>query len=343
MLTLVKDSKAEPLVGIYSNKTKSRKPEAMLFFTHDLSREKENTAPAAGVLELHRMSLKKINKISQTSFEHICTMLDLNQEPELGDPLKSEYWEIKRVFERSLKREYYLGDQDELRFELNLPRDRTTWGGTYTCIGNSGAGKTRWVVDLCLRYLRGTKPYARRTIIWVSPEYSIDKTLKPLKEQRYAFNVIGIDISETALKKSGMDPGTYYQTKVHDIIENHGEKAYIILDDFPDGARGLYPYLLKAYNTMLRTARHRTTSVISLQHTYAGHRNTTQALQSNKYLIFFPRSQQNRLIMFMRDHLMMNVPEAKELVHRFAKLDRFVVIQMHSPVCMFCSKYLLLL
>ena len=94
---------------------------------------------------------------------------------------------------------------------------------------------------------------------------------------------------------------------------------------------------------MLRTARHRVTSVISLQHTYAGNKNTSQALQSNKFIVFFPRSQQNRLIMFMRDHLMMQVPEAKELVHRFAKLDRYVVIQMHSPVCMFNSKYLLLL
>ena len=150
MLTLVKDSKAEPLVGIYSNKTKSRKPEAMLFFTPDLSREKENTAPAAGVLELHRSSLKKINKISQTSFEHICSMLDLNQEPELGDPLKSEYWEIKRVYERSLKREFYLGDQDELRFELNLPRDRTTWGGLTPASATAGrARRGGWSTCVC--------------------------------------------------------------------------------------------------------------------------------------------------------------------------------------------------
>jgi hypothetical protein len=47
--------------------------------------------------------------------------------------------------------------------------------------------------------------------------------------------------------------------------------------------------------------------------------------------------------MFMRDHLMIQVPQAKELVQRFAKLDRYVVIQMHSPVCMFNNKYLILL
>ena len=343
MITLVKDAKSQPLVGLYSNSGRSRKPAAMVYFTHDLSKEKENVAPAAGVLELHKDSLKKINKISTASFNRICEMLDSGEEPEVGEPLRSEYWDIKKVFERTLRREMYLGDQSELRFELNLPRNKNTWGGTFTCIGNSGAGKTHWVVDLCMRYLRATKPYARRTIIWVSPEWEIDRSLKRLKDPRYSFNVIGVDISEQAVRKSGLDAASYYSAKVDRILENHGERALVVMDDFPDGAKGLYPFLLKAYNSMLRTARHRITSVISLQHTYAGNRNTTQALQSNKYIVFFPRSQQNRCIMFMRDHLMLTIPEAKELVHRFAKLDRYLVVQMHSPVCLFNSKYLLLL
>ena len=80
-----------------------------------------------------------------------------------------------------------------------------------------------------------------------------------------------------------------------------------------------------------------------MQHTYAGNRNTVQALQSNKYVIFFPSTQQNRCIMFMRDHLMMQIPEAREIVLRFAQLDRYMIIQLHSPVCIFNSKYLLLL
>ena len=45
----------------------------------------------------------------------------------------------------------------------------------------------------------------------------------------------------------------------------------------------------------------------------------------------------------MRDHLMMQIPEARELVLRFASLDRYMIIQLHSPVCIFNSKYLLLL
>ena len=343
MLTLVRDPDAVELVGIFRNKSRSKRPEKTVYFTHDAAPEKQNVAPAAGVLELHRDSLKKINKISQASFERICGMLDSGEEPEVGDALRSEYWDMKKVFERSLRREMYLGDSPDVRFELNLPRDKETWGGTYTCIGNSGAGKTYWVVQLLLRYLRATKPHARRTVLWLSPEWEIDKTLKPLKHKRFAFNVIGIDISEHAVRKSGMDAISYYKTKVDDVLESHGERAIVVMDDFPDGAKALYPMLRKAFNTMLRTARHRITSVISLQHTYAGNRNTSQALQSNKFIVFFPRSQQNRCIMFLRDQLMLSVPEAKELVHRFAKLDRYLVIQLHSPVMMFNSKYLLLL
>lgn len=344
MLTLVKDARAQDIVGLYSNKTKRKSAVATIYFTHDVdAADKKNTAPAAGVLELHRDALKRSHRVSQADFESICLRIDSNDEPDSGEPLRSEFWSLKEVYDRSLMREMYLGDQQDVRFELNLPTDKEKWGGTFTLIGNSGAGKTYWCVDLLLRYLRNTKRHARRNIIWISPEWEIDKTLKKLKDQRYGYNVIGIDISPIELKKSGLDAASFYQEKIARVIENHGEKALIIMDDFPDGAKALVPYLRDAYNTMLRTARHRVTSVISLQHTYAGNRNTSQALQSNKYIVFFPRSQQNRLIMFCRDHLMMDVREAKELVMRFAKLDRWLVIQMHSPVCMFCSKYLLLL
>ena len=343
MLTFVKDKSAVHLVSLYRNKGRSKKAYKDVYFTHSMRKEHQNVAPAAGVLELHRDSLKKLHKIGQAAYDRICAMIDSGTEPDVGEPLRSEYWELLKVYERALRREMYIGDQDALRFELNLPKNKETWGGTFTCIGNSGAGKTRWVVDLCLRYLRATKPHARRTIIWMSPEWEIDKTLKPLKDRRWSFNVIGIDISETALRKSGMDAASYYKLKVDDVIENHGEKALIVMDDFPDGAKGLYPFLRKAYNTMLRTARHRGSGAISLQHTYAGNRNTVQALQSNRHVIFFPRSQQNRCIMFMRDHLMMQIPEARELVLRFAQLDRYMIIQLHSPVCIFNSKYLLLL
>ena len=343
MLTLVHDKKADSIVGMYRKGSKSRKPVATVSFTHDLKPEKENVAPAKGVLALHRTSLKRMHKLSQAAFERICAMIDTNEEPEVGDALRSEYWELHRIYERALKREMFIGDQEDMYFEHNLPRRKEDWAGTFTCIGNSGAGKTYWVVQLLLRYLRATKPYARRTIIWCSPEWEVDKTLKPLKDTKYSFNVIGIDIGEEGLRKSGKDAASYYQEKIKKTIEEHGEKAIIVLDDFVDAAAGLYPYLRKIYLSSLRTARHKITSVISLQHTYSGGKNTSQAIQSNKFIVFFPRSQQNRCIMFMRDHLMMQTAEAKELVQRFAKLDRWMIIRLHSPAAIYNSQYLLLL
>ena len=343
MLTFVKDKSATEVVGIYSKSNRSAKPEHTVYYTHDGHADKGNVAPAAGVLALHKDALKKIHKLSDTSFDTICGMLDSGEEPEIGDPHRSEYWEVKKKFENALRNEVYLGDQTDLYFEHNLPRDKNTWGGTFTAIGNSGAGKTYWVVQLLMRYLRATKPHSRRTIIWASPEYKIDRSLLPLKAKSYAFNVIGIDVSQQELKKSGMDSASFFKTNIEDVIEQHGDHAVIVLDDFMDAAAGLTQPLRHMYNNLLRTARHKVTSVVSLVHSYASGKFTSTAIQSNKFLVFFARSQKNRVVMFCRDHLHMSVPEAKELVQRFAKLDRWLVIRMHSPVAMYNSKYLLLL
>ena len=148
------------------------------------------------MLALHKASLKKVHKLSNADFERICVMIDTNEEPDSGEKLRSEYWELHKVFERALRNEMYLGDQEDLYFEHNLPRDKSKWAGNFFLVGNSGAGKTYWIVQLMLRYLRATKPHARRTLIYVSPEWGIDKTLLKLKDKRYAFNVIGIDVSE---------------------------------------------------------------------------------------------------------------------------------------------------
>jgi len=45
----------------------------------------------------------------------------------------------------------------------------------------------------------------------------------------------------------------------------------------------------------------------------------------------------------MRDHLLLPTNRAKEITARFAKLGRAMTIQMHSPVCIFNEKYLVLL
>ena len=355
MLTLVSTADAVPLVGIYEVAKKhpgskvvdkrqaaKKKQIGTVYFTHEMDVKNSNVSEAAGVLEMHKEHLKKQTHISEHEFAEIAQMLDDEEEPDMHHPLKHAYWNIRQNFDRYLQREMYIGDDPTSVFELNLSTKRRDWPGTMTLIGSSGAGKTRFLTDMMLRYLKATPDSAKRSIIWLSPELEIDKTILPLKDKRWAMWFRGIDISAQALKKAGKDAASYFHENIDAVVETSGENALIVLDDFPDGARALYPMLLQAYNNWIRVARHRNQGIFSLQHTYAGGKNTSQSLQSNKYIIFFPRSQQNRCITFMRDHLMMQVNQARELVRRFAKLDRWLAIQMHSPVCLFNSKYLFL-
>ena len=60
MLTLVQDKDATKIVGIYSNTNKKKKRAvADVYFTHDIkATHKQNVAPAAGVLALHKKAEK---------------------------------------------------------------------------------------------------------------------------------------------------------------------------------------------------------------------------------------------------------------------------------------------
>ena len=343
MLTLVKTKDAVPIVGIYRGK-KNKRPEHTVYFTHPLDKDKQNVAAAAGVLHLHRSALKREFHLNDADFKEVCRMIDAEEEPEQGDPLKSEYWQILERYESYLKREMFIGDDDDARFEMNFPRNRETWPGTMTCIASSGGGKTHFVVEMILRYFRAVPIHQRRAVIWISPELTIDKTLKPLRDNhKYDIWFNGVDISEQNLKKKGMDAASFYQKEIVEKIESVGDGAIIVYDDFPDGSRALYPFLERHYNSQLRVARHKNQGIISLIHTYAHGKASSQALQSNKSVIFYPRSQQSRCVQFLRDYLQLPTQQAKDVVKRFASLDRWMCIQMHSPVCIYNGSYLVLL
>ena len=343
MLTLVKTKDAVPIVGIYRG-NKNKKPENTVYFTHDMDKEKQNVAPAAGVLHLHKSSLKKEFHLNDADFAEVCRMIDAEEEPEQGDPLKSEYWQILERYDSYLQREMFIGDDVSARFEINLPRDRESWPGTMTCVASSGGGKTYFIVQMLLRYLRSVSIHQRRPIIWISPELTIDKTLKPLRDNhKYDMWFHGIDISEQNLRKKGTDAASFFQKEIVDKLESVGDGAIIVYDDFPDGSRALYPLLERQYNSQLRVARHKNQGIISLIHTYAHGKASSQALQSNKTVVFYPRSQQSRCVQFLRDYLQLQTGAAKDIVRRFAKLDRWMAVQMHSPVCIYNGKYLVLL
>ena len=339
MLTLVKSDAAVPIVGIYSGK-----PTDTVYFTHNLEKENQNVAGAAGVLQLHRAELKREFHLNDEDFKEVCRMIDAEEEPEQGDPLRHEYWQILERYENFLQREMWIGDDKDLRFEMNFPVKKTDWCGTLTAIGSSGSGKTFHIVEMIKRYFKATPVHSRRQVAWLSPELKIDKTIAKLRDNdRYRLWFHGIDISEKNLREKGMDAASFYQKEILEKVDGMGDNLILVLDDFPDAARALYPYLERFYNSMLRVARHRNMGVISLIHTYAHGKASSQALQSNKSCVFYPRSQQSRCIQFMRDYLQLGTTYAKELVKKFASLGRWMCIQMHSPVCVYNESYLVLL
>ena len=149
MLTLVETRDAVPLVGIYEVADKKpgskvvdkrqatkKKQIGTVYFTHDLDANNSNVSEAAGVLAMHKEHLKKQTHISSHEFDEITQMLDDEEEP-------------------------------DMHHELNLPTKRRDWPGTMTLIGSSGAGKTRFLTDLMLRYLKATPDSAKRSIIWL--------------------------------------------------------------------------------------------------------------------------------------------------------------------------------
>ena len=221
MLTLVKTKDATPIVGIFVGK-KHKKPVATVFFTHEINHENANVAPCSGVLHLHKNDIKKELHLNESDFKEICRMIDAGDEPEKEDPLRHVYWATLEKFERFLKREMYIGDDPETRFEMNFPRNRETWPGTLTAIASSGGGKTHFVVAMILRYLKNVEPHNRRSILWISPELDIDKSLKPLRDNRkWDMWFHGIDISEKTLREKGMDAASYYQKKISEKNRRH--------------------------------------------------------------------------------------------------------------------------
>jgi len=343
MLTLVKTKDAVPIVGIYSGK-KTKRPDEMVYFTHDTKKDNQNVASAAGVLHLHKPEIKREFRLNEADFKEVCRMIDDEEEPEQGDPLRHEFWQILERYESYLQREMWIGDDEDVRFEMNFPVKKDDWPGTMTCIGSSGSGKTYHVVEMIRRYFTATPVHSRRQVVWLSPELKIDKTLSKLRDnERYRMWFHGIDISEKNLREKGLGAASFYQKEITQKIDGMGDNLILVLDDFPDAARSLYPFLERFYNSMLRVARHRNYGVISLIHTYAHGKASSQALQSNKTIVFYPRSQQARCIQFMRDYLQLNTGHAKELVKKFASLGRWMALQMHSPVCCYNESYLVLL
>ena len=74
----------------------------------------------------------------------------------------------------------------------------------------------------------------KRNFIYISNELTIDKTLQPLRADKYRDNFMGIDISEGAIKDSTLNPFEYFN------YEHDKEYDNVIV---PDARLGLFEFV----------------------------------------------------------------------------------------------------
>ncbi len=85
MLTLVKTKDAVSIVGIYRGR-KNKKPEATVFFTHELDKDKQNVGAALGVLHLHKSELKKEFHLNDGDFKTVLGDLSFDDKGDVTLP-----------------------------------------------------------------------------------------------------------------------------------------------------------------------------------------------------------------------------------------------------------------
>ena len=244
---------------------------------------------------------------------------------------QAKFFKVKRFIQESLLNEMNISDTSQ-KFIIDFPKGGNTYGwATFVC-GGSGSGKTHWVVDRILRNLNGPKR-DRRTFIYCSAELELDKTLKPLRDnKKYRDNFIGVDISEDAINESHEgSPEEYFANRVQMVTDTAPDGSILIADDAMDSEPRVAELMRKLIIRVQRIGRHRKLGLIFLLHKLKSGSWSSQAYSSCKYIVTFPRSQKNKIRDMLEVDFGIPKREAKRTVNDFAQTGRAMVIHCHAP------------
>ena len=107
-------------------------------------------------------------------------------------------------------------------FEVNFDQNMG-FTGHMLAVGSTSSGKTYFCAKMIERNLRGPKKFRRRFLIF-SSEWNTDKTLKPLKSDRFNKYVDGYDIGEDTYKNTNwQSPEEFFQNEVELRVDNAPE------------------------------------------------------------------------------------------------------------------------
>ena len=250
------------------------------------------------------------------------------------------FFRVKKHIHTALYTEMDLSDND-LEFSVRFEKDTSKYTGHELVISGTGSGKTYYCVQRILKNLTGPKA-RRRNFIVFSAEWHMDKTLAPLKKERFERYISGIDCGTEAFKESQHQTEDEFFT--HEIlakVENAQGGSVILWDDAreivaPDRVR-------KLIDRLLRVGRHQGVSIMVILHNLKSGSWSTQAYSSIKYLTVFCRSQKAKIVNFLNRDLGLPLGEARDHVYAFAQTGRTCMIRFHAPECLIGPKLLRLL
>ena len=276
--------------------------------------------------------------ITRTQAEMIMKHIKNKTEPD--GHFQKIFFKIKQFINESLFTELDLRTSDQ-QIVVDYPPGNETWGELAINCGASGSGKTRFFLDKIIRNLQGKKKNKRK-FLWFSAEFNKDKTMKPLKADKFRYNFTGVDIGEQAYAMSQWTTREdFFQHEVKMLMDSARPGEVAIFDDPRDSAisRQLRPYI----ETLLRTARHDGIGIGYIVHSIRGGAWTSQSHNSVKYFILFPRTQKGKIRDYLNKELGITLKEAREHVADFASAGRAMQVRIHSPQALISEKLIRLI
>lgn len=273
----------------------------------------------------------------ELSREQAASIFSSLTQDEVLEQNQSKFFKVKRHVTQSLLSEMDIRDQSG-EFEINFDPDPDVFSGHMLYVGSTSSGKTYTASRMCLRNLEGPVK-SRRHFLIVSSEWDSDKTLAPLKQDKYSEFVDGIDVSASSFKESQWNTKEeFFENEIRMRIENMRRGGVILCDDLMDC---VVPNMVRRLiNRGLRTFRHLGLTLQVILHSLRSGAWSAQLYNSCKYICMFPRTQRAKIVNFLNRDVGLTLPESRETARAFAQSGRYFYLRLFAPELM-CGPNLL--
>ena len=277
-------------------------------------------------------------QLSPKQSDELLDHLNAGTTPE--GPLQKTFFKVKRYITDSLYNEMNLMGSNQ-QLHIPFPEGNNTWGEHCIYAGASGSGKTYDAISRIIHNLNGPEKHRRRFTI-ISNGWHKDKTLQPLKVEKYRNYVHGIDVSHTSLTNSEHEtPKQFFEKEVLPFVENASPGQICFFDDNMDSC--CPAELRQLINRGIRTFRHNDVGIQFVLHNIRSGIWSSTASSNCKYFVLFPRSQRGKVKMYLKDEMGCTLRESREHVADFSSSGRAMYCRLFSPQCLINKKMIRLL